>query len=381
MIIAVPKETTPGERRVALAPDGVRALVARGAEVLIERDAGHGASIANAAYETAGARVSDGEVLSKADMVLQVSGPTDGYSGTIQGMSEGSALVAFMFPQSNLETVLELKEKRITCFAMDLMPRISRAQAMDALSSMSTIAGYKSVLLAAAELPKFFPMLMTAAGSIAPARVLVIGAGVAGLQAIATARRLGAIVEAFDVRPAVKEQVESLGAKYVDLGLSSEEAEDAGGYAKEVSSDTHVHELKVIAQQLPKSDVVITTALIPGRPAPKLITEEMVRTMARGSVIVDLAAANGGNCELSVPGQTVQRFGVSIIGLFDMPSSMAVHASQMYSKNITAFVSHVINDGELDVDLEDAVTRGALLTHDGKIMHEPTRLLIEKGIS
>ncbi|MGI8922697.1 MAG: Re/Si-specific NAD(P)(+) transhydrogenase subunit alpha [Fimbriimonadales bacterium] len=380
LIIAVPKETTPGERRVALAPDGARALIAQGAYVLVERDAGHGASIANAAYEQAGATMTDGEAISKADMVLQVTGPMDGHPGALPSMKAGSALVAFMFPQANVATVRALNAQRITCFAMDLMPRISRAQTMDALSSMSTIAGYKGVLLAAAELPKFFPMLMTAAGSIAPARVLVIGAGVAGLQAIATARRLGAIVEAFDVRPAVKEQVESLGAKYVDLGLSSEEAEDAGGYAKEVSSDTHVHELGVIAQQLPKSDVVITTALIPGRPAPKLITEEMVRTMSRGSVIVDLAAVNGGNCELTVPGQTVVKFGVTIIGLFDMPSTMAVHASQMYSKNITAFVSHLLNEGSFVVNLDDAVTRGALLTYEGKIMHEPTRLLIERGI-
>lgn len=383
MIVAVPKETASGERRVALTPDGVRTLVGKGADVRIQKDAGYGASFGNTAYENAGAKLTldfDG-TLASADVLLQVTGPTDSNMVLVERMPAGSVLVGFLNPLGNLGVVREYVEKRITAFAMELMPRISRAQAMDAISSMSTIAGYKAVLLAAAAIPKFFPMLMTAAGSIAPARVLVIGAGVAGLQAIATAKRLGAVVEAFDVRPAVKEQVESLGARYVDLGLSTEESEDAGGYAKEVSTDTHVHELQVIGERMAKSDVVITTALVPGRPAPVLITEQMVQTMVRGSVIVDLAAVNGGNCELTVPGQRVEKYGVTIIGDLDMPSTMSVHASQMYSKNITAFVSLLMKDGKLSIDLDDEVVRGPLVTCEGKIMHEPTRLAIEKGAS
>ena len=381
MIIAVPKESLAEDRRVALTPEGARVLTGKGAEVAVETAAGYGASYGNTAYEKAGAKLyqDPNEMLSKANITLQVIGPSDARKEIISKLPAGSVLVSFMSPLSNLETVKDLQSRNISCFAMDLMPRISRAQTMDALSSMSTIAGYKSVILAAAVIPKFFPMLMTAAGSIAPARVLVIGAGVAGLQAIATAKRLGAAVEAFDVRPAVKEQVESLGAKYVDLGLSAEESEDAGGYAKEVSTDTHVHEMAVIAERIAKSDVVISTALVPGRPAPVLITEEMVQTMVRGSVIVDLAAINGGNCELTVPGETVEKYGVTIIGPLDLPSTMAVHASSMYSKNITAFVSQMIKDGQLYIDLEDEVIRGPLVTHEGKIMHEPTRFAIEKG--
>jgi NAD(P) transhydrogenase subunit alpha len=262
---------------------------------------------------------------------------------------------------------------------MELVPRISRAQAMDAHSSMSTVAGYKSVVMAAAQIPKFFPMLMTAAGSIPPARVLVIGAGVAGLQAIATAKRLGAVVEAFDVRPAVKEQVESLGAKFVDWGLSAEEAEDSGGYAKEVAGDTHSRELKVIGERVPKCDVVIATALIPGKRAPVLITEEMVRGMVRGSVIVDLAAVGGGNCELTKPGEIIDFHGVTIIGSLDLASSMATHSSRMYSKNITAFVKSMTKDGALNIDLEDEVIAGSLVTHGGRIVNAQTRLALEKG--
>lgn len=381
MIIVVPKETASGERRVALTPEGARSLIAKGAEVLVEKEAGYGAAFSNTAYENAGAKLFQdvSQAIPKAWIVLQVVGPNDSNRGLIKHMAAGSVLVAFMSPLTNLETVKELAARNVTAFAMEWMPRISRAQAMDAISSMSTIAGYKSVVLAAATIPKFFPMLMTAAGSIAPARVLVIGAGVAGLQAIATAKRLGAAVEAFDVRPAVKEQVESLGAKYVDLGLTMEQAEDAGGYAKEVSTDTHVRELAVIADRMKKSDVVISTALVPGKPAPVLITEEMVQTMTRGSVIVDLAAVNGGNCELTVPGETVERYGVIIIGSLDLPSTMSVHASSMFSKNITSFVSAMLKNGRLEINLDDEVIREPLITHDGKIMHEPTRLAIEKG--
>ncbi|MDQ2986464.1 MAG: Re/Si-specific NAD(P)(+) transhydrogenase subunit alpha [Armatimonadota bacterium] len=377
MVIAVPKESAPGERRVALTNDGVKTLVADGFEVLVRYEAGYGAAVGNTAYELAGARiVPEGDPLEEsADLTLCVN--VD--DALIERLKPGSAVMGFLNPAGRLTSMARLAERNITAISMELVPRISRAQAMDALSSMSTVAGYKSVVMAAAAIPKFFPMLMTAAGSVPPARVLVIGAGVAGLQAIATARRLGAIVEAFDVRPSVKEQVESLGAKFVDWGLTAEEAEDSGGYAKEVASDTHAHELRIIGERVPKCDVVITTALIPGKPAPVLITEEMVRGMVRGSVIVDLAAVAGGNCEVTKPGETIDFHGVTIIGLLDIASSMAVHASRMYSKNITAFVKSMSKGGVLTIDLEDEVVAGSLVTHDGKVVHAPTRLAFEKG--
>jgi len=377
VVIAVPKESAPGERRVALTNDGVKALVADGFQVLVRYEAGYGAAVGNTAYENAGARVvPEGEPLVElADLTVCVN--ADG--ALIERLKPGSAIIGFLDPAGNLSSMARLAERNITSLSMELVPRISRAQAMDALSSMSTVAGYKSVVLAAASIPKFFPMLMTAAGSIPPARVLVIGAGVAGLQAIATARRLGAVVEAFDVRPAVKEQVESLGAKFVDWGLTAEEAEDSGGYAKEVAADTHAHELRVIGERVPKCDVIIATALIPGRPAPILITEEMVRGMVRGSVIVDLAAVGGGNCEVTKPGETIDFHGVTIIGSLDLASSMAVHSSRMYSKNITAFVKSMSKDGVLTFDLDDEVVAGSLVTHQGKIVHAPTRLAFEKG--
>jgi NAD(P) transhydrogenase subunit alpha len=376
MNIAVPRESVPGERRVALSPEGAKLLVSLGANVVIEKDAGYGSNYSNSSYEAAGARVIEGrrETLSMANAVLQIN-----FDEFVSEMPDGSALICFVYPLTNLNAIRELVRKNISCFAMELVPRISRAQSMDALSSMSTIAGYRAVLAAAARIPKFFPMLMTAAGSIAPAKVLVIGAGVAGLQAIATARRLGGIVEAFDVRPAVKEQVLSLGARYVDLGLTTEEAEDSGGYAKEVTGDTHSRELKVIGERVPKSDVVITTALILGRPAPVLITEEMVRGMARGSVIVDLAAVNGGNCELTKPGEVVDYHGVLINGSLDFASAMSVHASQMYSKNVTALMALMIKDGALHFDFDDEILRGCVVTHGGKVMHDPTRLAMERG--
>ena len=377
MVIAVPKESAKGERRVALTNDGVKQLVADGFEVLVRSEAGYGAAVGNTTYEQAGAKiVPEGQPLEElADLTLCV----DFDSTIISRLRQGSAIMGFLNPAGNLPQMAALAERRISAFAMELVPRISRAQAMDALSSMSTVAGYKSVVMAAATIPKFFPMLMTAAGSVPPARVLVIGAGVAGLQAIATAKRLGAVVEAFDVRPAVKEQVESLGAKFVDWGLSAEEAEDSGGYAKEVAADTHAHELKVIGERVPKCDVVIATALIPGRRAPILITEEMVRGMARGSVIVDLAAVAGGNCEVTKPGEVFDFHGVTVIGSFDLASSMAVHASRMYSKNVTAFVKSMSKDGALVIDLEDEVISGSLVCHQGKIIHPPTRLAFEKG--
>lgn len=369
---------------MALTPEGVRTLRGRGAQVVVQSGAGRGAYFEDSAYEEAGAILEPeaAEVYKQADVLLRVIGPQRGVtpeSEEVAHLRGGQVLIAFLYPLNNLPVVRLLAERGVTAFAMDLMPRISRAQSMDALSSMSSIAGYKAVLLAAGALPKFFPMMMTAAGSIAPARVFVVGAGVAGLQAIATARRLGAVVEAFDVRPAVKEQVESLGAKFIDLGLSPEEAEDASGYAKEVSTDTHIRELQVIAERLKRTDVLITTALVPGKPAPVLVTADMVRLMPPGSVIVDLAAPNGGNCELTVPGQTVEKYGVTIMGPLNLPSGTAVHASQMYSRNITTFLLHLIKDGQLALDFEDEVVWTPLVTYQGKIMHEPTRLALERG--
>jgi NAD(P) transhydrogenase subunit alpha len=297
----------------------------------------------------------------------------------IAKLKEGAATVSFLYPTANPAIIDALRSKRITSFAIDLMPRISRAQSMDALSSMSTIAGYRAALLAASHLPKFFPMLMTAAGTLPPARVFVIGAGVAGLQAIATCRRLGAIVEAFDVRPAVKEQIESVGGKFVGMALLSEEAEDVGGYAKEVSGDTHSRELELIASRLPNVDCVITTALIPGKRAPVLITEKMVKHMRPGSVIVDLAAPAGGNCECTIPGEVSECNGVTVVGRTDLLATMAPDASRMYSKNVTAFLNVILKEGALNIDLEDEIVKGTLVTHEGKVVHDVTRLALERG--
>lgn len=379
MIIGVPAESSPGEKRVALTPDGVKTLASKGLEVVVESGAGLGAWASDDEYAAAGAKIVS-NAIEAADLIVKVIGPEDGSPDSeAMRLKPGSTLIALLFPHTNVDTIAVLAQRNITAFAMDLMPRISRAQSMDALSSMSTIAGYQAALIAAERLPKFFPMLMTAAGTLPPARVLIIGAGVAGLQAIATCRRLGAMVEAFDVRPAVKEQIQSLGAKFIDLGLSAEEAEDAGGYAKEVSGTTHAKELEVIASRLPKCDVVITTALIPGRHAPTLITKEMVRLMQPGSIIIDLAAVNGGNCEATLPGQTTEYEGVTIFAPLDLPSKMAVHASRMYSKNITEFLGHLIPNKELVLDLSDEITHGTLVTHEGRITHEPTRLKLERS--
>lgn len=378
MKIATPKETATSERRVALTPDGAKELIGQDLQVMIEAGAGSEALFFDQAYSDAGAvLVPDPRSLyGEADVIVKVAEPKE---EEIEAIRQGATLVSFLFPTSNPKIVEKLRSRGITSFAMDLMPRISRAQSMDALSSMSTIAGYKAALLGADTLRKFFPMLMTAAGTLPPARVFVIGAGVAGLQAIATSRRLGAIVEAFDVRPAVKEQIESLGGKFVGLSLLSEEAEDAGGYAKEVSGDTHAKELDLIAGRLPNTDVVITTAVIPGKRAPILITDEMLRTMRPGSVIVDLAAVTGGNCEATVPGETVVVSNVTVIGRTDLITSMATDASRMYSKNMCSFLSILIKDGAVNVDLEDSIIKGTLVTHEGKLVHEVVRLALEKG--
>lgn len=377
MKVAVLAEITEGEKRVALTPEGAKVLTQKNMEVLVQTNAGEAAGFTNAMYAEAGAKVLDSP---EASVILKVLGPTDGSAKSeVSKLPKNSTLISFVFPSANLETVKALAERQVTSFAMDLIPRITRAQRMDALSSMSTIAGYRGALLAAENLPKFFPMFMTAAGTLAPAKVLIIGAGVAGLQAIATCKRLGAIVEAFDVRPAVKEQVQSLGAKFVEMPLVMEDAEDASGYAKEVTGDTHAKELELIGKHMAKSDVVITTALIPGRPAPILVTKDMVGLMAHGSVIVDLAAPAGGNCEATVPGKTVVHDGVTVVGSTSLLSDMATDASRMYSRNLTEFLLNLAPEGELKLDMEDPIIHGTLVTHEGKVVHEPTRLLIEHG--
>lgn len=377
MKIATPREIAPGERRVALTPDGVKELLAKSAQVAVESSAGEGAYIPDVSYSDAGAVLAScHEIWGQAEMILKVLPPSIEEIGR---MKPGSWIASFLQPTSNPEIVQALCKQGINSFAMDMMPRISRAQSMDVLSSMSTIAGYKAALISAELLPKFFPMFMTAAGTLPPSRVFVIGAGVAGLQAIATTKRLGAIVEAFDVRPAVKEQIESLGGKFVGLSLVSDEAEDAGGYAKEVTADTHARELELIASRLPHVDVVITTALIPGRRAPLLITAEMLSHMRPGSVVVDLAAPAGGNCEATVPGQTIVSNGVTVVGRTDLLASMSSDASRMYSKNMTSFLGVLLKEGELALDFEDEIVKGTLITHDGKIVHDVTRMTIEKG--
>ena len=294
-------------------------------------------------------------------------------------MKEESVLVSHLMPSVNIETVKKLAERKISAFSLDSIPRITRAQSMDVLSSMSTVSGYKAVLIAANCLPKFFPMLMTAAGTVAPGKVFIIGAGVAGLQAIATAKRLGAVVEAFDTRPVVKEQVQSLGARFVEIDLGGEQTEGTSGYAKQVSKELHQKELEVIARQVKKSDVVITTAQVPGKRAPILITEEMVKEMLRGSVIIDLAAEQGGNCEITEPGKQITKYGVTICGFLNFPATMPSHASQMFSKNMESVVSHLVKNGQLNLDLNDEINKGALITHKGVILQESIKHLLAEA--
>lgn len=382
MKIGVLAESLDGERRVALTPEGVKSLKAKSFEVVVQAGAGHKAGFLDPQYLEAGAEIlpSSEAVHQAADLIVKVNGPNDCEDDAL-ALKPGSSLLTFLNPGSNPNTVATLSQRNITSFAMELIPRITRAQSMDALSSMSTIAGYKGALLAADKLPKFFPMFMTAAGTLAAARVLIIGAGVAGLQAIATCRRLGAVVEAFDVRPAVKEQVESLGAKFVEMNVKLDDTEDAGGYAKEVSGTTHTQELELIASRLAKNDVVITTALIPGKRAPILITKEMVKMMHPGSVVVDLAATNGGNCELTQPGKNVVVDNVTICGPTNLLSDLAFDASRMYSKNICEFLFNLAPEGTMKLDLEDQIIRDTLVTHEGKIAHEPTRLKLEREVT
>jgi NAD(P) transhydrogenase subunit alpha len=358
MRVAVPRETSPGERRVALVPETVSKLRDAGFEIRIERGAGESAGFPDAAYEDAGAELVDhSSLLTGAQVVLRVAPPTSAEAAALEA---GTVLVGFLQPLTDREGIERLRERGVVAFAMESIPRITRAQPMDALSSQATVAGYKAVLLAANRVPKLFPMLMTAAGTIAPVRALVVGAGVAGLQAIATARRLGAVVSGFDVRPAVKEQVESLGASFLDLGVRAEETE--GGYASELTPEQQAQQQAGLEQRIPDFDVVITTAAVPGRPAPKLIPRSAVEGMRPGSVIVDLAAETGGNCELTVPGEVVEHAGVSIVGTTNVASLMAFHASQLYSRNVAALLQHLAPSGELALDWNDEITAGACVT-------------------
>ncbi|MEX0681006.1 MAG: Re/Si-specific NAD(P)(+) transhydrogenase subunit alpha [Balneolales bacterium] len=368
MNIAVLRETVSGETRVALTPVIVSQVVSSGLEVIIEKGAGMQSSFTDARYVEAGAKiVSEATKLYEmADVVLKVQKPDD---DEIAMMKPGSTLITFLWALSDQPLVEKLQKAGITAIGMDALPRISRAQKMDALSAMSSIAGYKAVLLGANALGKYLPMLVTAAGTIAPAKVLVMGAGVAGLQAIATAKRLGAVVEAFDVRPAVKEQVESLGATYIDIPLEEEKTETHGGYAKELSKEAQEKQRKLMHEHVKKSDLVITTALVPGKPAPQLISAKMVADMQPGTVIVDLAAEQGGNCELTRPGEDFfTDNGVIIRGPLNLPAAMPIHASQLYAKTIHALLMHMIKDGELHFDFEDEITKNAVITHDGKVV-------------
>ncbi len=367
MIVGVCKETTKHEKRVALTPEGVEKLMSLGLEIIIESEAGVHSSYTDQSYEEAGAGIEKNreKLLKKCDLLLAVQAPD---KKTVNSMKSGAALISFIWPLQNSDYVEHLREKNITALAMDTIPRISRAQTMDALSTMSNITGYKAALLGANQLDKYMPMMMTAAGTIPPAKVLVLGAGVAGLQAIATAKRLGAVVEAFDIRPVVKEQVESLGATFVEVPIEEEETESKGGYAKELSERNKQKQREVIHQHVKKSDIVITTALIPGKPAPLLVTKAMVEDMAPGSVVVDIAAEQGGNCEVTKPGETIYHRGVAIVAPLNIPSSLAFHASKLYSKNLLSLLNLLIEDGQLTFNFEDEIVLNATITHNGDIV-------------
>jgi len=359
MKVGVPKETAAGERRVALVPDIVAKLVAAGIDVVVEPSAGSAASFTDDAFQKAGATLGSPW---EAEIVAKVRKPS---ADEAARLSEGQVLIGFLQPLTDKEGIEQLSSRGVTAFAMESIPRITRAQPMDALSSQATVSGYKAVVLAADRLPKFLPMLMTAAGTVAPAKVLVIGAGVAGLQAIATARRLGAVVSGFDVRPVVKEQVESLGAKFLELGVVGEETE--GGYARELSEEEQRRQQEELEKRIGEFDVVVTTALIPGRPAPKLIPQSAIESMQPGSVIVDLAAEAGGNADLTQADEEVDHQGVTILGPTNLPSTMPYHASQLYARNVSSLVQHLAPEGNLTLDFEDEITAGACVTRKDEV--------------
>jgi H+-translocating NAD(P) transhydrogenase subunit alpha len=369
--VVVLRETAEGERRVALTPDVAKKLKSRGAEILIESGAGESAYFSDASLG-ASAALPRGEALARADVLLSVQPPG---LDEIAALKAGAVVVAHLQPHRDPARVAALRDRRITAFAMELLPRTTRAQAMDVLSSQAAVAGYKAVLIAAEAAPKFFPMLTTAAGTIRPSKVLIVGAGVAGLQAIATARRLGAQVEGFDVRPETREQIESLGAKFVDLGVS---AAGSGGYARELTAEERERQQQALAEHLKGVDVIVTTAAVPGRQAPRIISAQMVAGMKPGAVIVDIAAETGGNCELTEAGRTVvSANGVSVIGTVNLPASAPIHASEMYARNLYNFLELSLADGALSLDWDDELIAKTCLTHDGQIRHEPTRQLVE----
>lgn len=377
--VGVAKEITPEERRVAAVPETVSKMIKAEMEVFIQSDAGLGAYLGNKDYEQAGAHIASdaAKLYGDANVILKVQPPTD---EEVALMQNEATLIAPLFPTRNQALMEKLNAKKITAFSMDMLPRIARAQSMDILSSMSSISGYKSVIMAADYLGKLFPMMTTAAGTILPAKVIVIGAGVAGLQAIATVRRLGGVVIAFDTRPIVAEQVKSLGADFVSLETTHDQTQDAGGYAKEQSADFYHHEQEIIHQYIKDADVVITTALIPGKRAPLLITEEMVKEMKPGSVIVDLAAEQLGNCALTDPGKIVVKHEITIIGLLNLPSTVPIHASQLYSKNLFAFLNYIapsLTNGEWD--MEDDIVKSCMVMRQGEIIHPAVKQALSKG--
>jgi len=377
MLVAVPKEIIPAENRVALIPSAVSALTKAGLEVLVESGAGDGCFFTDQAYEEAGAKIAPNAdaLYQAADILFKVRPPE---TGEVDKMREGITVVCLLDAFFRFDLLEQLASKKISGFGLEFVPRISRAQSMDVLSSMAAIAGYRAVLEAAERLPKYFPMLMTSAGTIAPAKVFVIGAGVAGLMAIATAKRLGAVVEAYDTRPVVREQVESVGAKFVEFDLETEGSEDKGGYAKAQSDDFYKKQQEQMKAKVSAVDVVITTAAIPGKTSPVLITDDMLQAMQPGSVIIDLAAERGGNTEGAVAGEVVSKHNITIVGYTDYPSRSAIHASQLYAKNITTFLLNMVNEGVLNIDLKDEVVKGALLVHDGQVVHEMIKPLMDK---
>lgn len=377
MIVGALKEVVDGEKRVVVTPQTVKDLLKTGLEVHVQSGAGHLSFFSDSDYENAGAKIisSAAEILSNSDLVIKVATAT---LDEIEQLKNGSSYISLIQTTREVEIVKKLTDKKISAFSMHLIPRTTLAQSMDALSSQANVAGYKSVLAGAVHLPVYMPLLMTAAGTIPPAKVLIIGAGVAGLQAIATAKRLGAQVEAFDVRPEVKEQVESLGAKFVEVQSEDDEGVGEGGYAKETSDEYKEKQQALMKEHISKSDLVITTALIPGKPAPILIPSSMVDAMKKGSVIVDLAAENGGNCEDTVAGEVTTKNDVIIDGTLNLPSTMQVHSSQLYAKNISTFISHMTKDGILEINMEDEIVAGSIFTHQGKITHEPTQQAVNK---
>ncbi len=385
MKVGVPKEIILNETRVAAVPDTVSRMTKGGMEVLVEAGAGAESLIKDEEYIKAGARIVSNaeELFGTSDVILKVQKPAmndKAKKHEVDMMKEGAILVTFVQPYANLEVVVKLAERKITAFSMDAVPRISRAQMMDALSSMSTCAGYKAVLMAANSLRKFMPMLSTAAGTVYPAKTVIIGAGVAGLQAIATAKRLGSVVVAFDTRPAVGEQIKSLGGEFVPLNVDHSQAEDAGGYAKEMSADFYKEEQEIVRKQTRDADIVISTALVPGKPAPTLITEEMVKEMKPGSVIVDLVVEQGGNCALSEAGKAVVKHDVTILGTLNLPGMLPVHASQLYAKNILNFLNLLAPDKkEIKLDMNDEIIKGSMITHNGEITHPGVKEAVKKN--